>query len=54
MGVAIVLGAGLAGFSVYNGPKQGMCVGIAASFLIAGYNLALNTVPLEETILVGI
>jgi hypothetical protein len=46
----ILLGSGISGFNTLNGPKQGLCVGIAASFLIAGYQYSRPHWVLEESI----
>ena len=50
IGLFIFLGAGIAGFNTFNGPKQGLCVGIAASFLIVGYQMSNPRFQLEEII----
>lgn len=46
----ILLGSGIAGFNTFNGPKQGLCVGIVSGFLVVGYQMATERYILEEMV----
>jgi hypothetical protein len=37
--LTMLLGGGLAGAAAFNGPKQGLCVGIGTSVVLAGFSL---------------
>jgi hypothetical protein len=49
--LAALLGAGLAGATSANGFKQGLCVGIGASVVLAGMHMASETAVLENTMM---
>jgi len=49
-GLAILVGALFAGATTSNGMKQGLCVGLGASVMFIGFQLANPTAPLEVTI----
>jgi hypothetical protein len=51
-GLAILLGALFAGATTYNGAKQGLGVGIGASIMFVGFQVANPRVHLEAIILV--
>ncbi len=48
--LAVLIGSGLAGATTSNGLKQGLCVGLGASVLLAGYLLGKPTVSLDQVI----
>jgi hypothetical protein len=50
-GLATLVGAGLAGANTFNGLKQGLCVGIGSSLILAGVQLGNAKAVLETTIL---
>jgi DNA-directed RNA polymerase subunit RPC12/RpoP len=50
-GLATLVGAGLAGASTFNGLKQGLCVGIGSSLILAGVQLGNPKFLLETTVL---
>jgi hypothetical protein len=50
-GLATLVGAGLAGASTFNGLKQGLCVGIGSSLILAGVQFGNAKSMLETTIL---
>lgn len=45
--LALIAGGALAGFNMHNGPKQGLCVGIATTVILAGVQLRLTDRWLE-------
>jgi hypothetical protein len=50
-GLATLFGSGLAGANTWNGLKQGLCVGVGASFILAGIQMGNPRSMLETTIL---
>ncbi len=48
--LATLVGAGLAGSSTFNGLKQGLCVGVGSSLILAGVQLGNPKVMLETTL----
>jgi hypothetical protein len=48
--LATLFGAGLAGSSTFNGLKQGLCVGVGSSLILAGVQLGNPKTSLETTI----
>jgi hypothetical protein len=48
--LATLVGAGLAGFGTFNGLKQGLCVGIGSSLILAGVQLGNSKAILETTL----
>jgi hypothetical protein len=50
-GLAVLLGSGIAGFGTFNGPKQGLCVGIGSSLILLGLHFIEPKTVLEETLL---
>jgi hypothetical protein len=48
--LATLFGAGLAGSNTFNGFKQGLCVGVGASLILAGVHLSNQKVTFETTI----
>ncbi len=48
VGLFILLGSGVAGFGTRNGPKQGICVGVASSLMLVGVQLSRPSLILEE------
>ncbi len=49
--LATLFGAGLAGSNTFNGLKQGLCVGVGSSLILAGVHLGSQAVMLETTLL---
>ena len=49
-GLATLFGAGLAGSSTFNGIKQGLCVGIGSSIILAGVYLGNPKIMMETTV----
>jgi hypothetical protein len=49
-GLTMLVGAVFAGSTTWNGAKQGLCVGIGAAVLYAGFQLAVPRANLETTI----
>jgi hypothetical protein len=50
-GLATLFGAGLAGSNTFNGFKQGLCVGVGSSLILAGVNVGNPKSMLEATLL---
>jgi hypothetical protein len=48
--LATLFGAGLAGSSTFNGLKQGLCVGIGSSLILAGVYLGNPKIMMESTL----
>lgn len=51
-GLAVLIGAGVAGFGAFNGFKQGFCVGMVAGVILIGKHFVFPGSTLEETLLV--
>jgi hypothetical protein len=49
--LATLIGAGLAGSSTFNGLKQGLCVGIGSSLILAGVHMGDPKSMLETTLI---
>jgi hypothetical protein len=48
--LAMLIGGGLAGATTFNGPKQGLCVGIGTSALLVGFQLGSAYLNVSEII----
>ncbi len=49
-GLAMLIGAAIAGFNTFNGGKQGLCVGIGSAIALVGFYLVQSEIFLEEII----